>query len=91
MHTGFAVKLRAADFANARSRCVIASMTDALRNPVIGRTCQAMIHLYECALIGPLYELYAHIRVGELVGLTDAKIAMIAAGQKPADLIDKRR
>lgn len=35
------------------------------------------------------YELYAHIRVGELVGLTDAKIATIAAGQKPADLTEQ--
>lgn len=32
------------------------------------------------------YELYAHIRVGELVGLSDAKIATIVSGQKPHDL-----
>lgn len=32
------------------------------------------------------YELYAHIRVGELVGLSNAKIATMVAGQKPADL-----
>ena len=32
------------------------------------------------------YELYAHVRVADLVGLTDEKIATISAGQRPADL-----
>ena len=32
------------------------------------------------------YELYAHVRVADMVGLSDAKIATIAAGERPADL-----
>jgi len=32
------------------------------------------------------YELYAHVRVADLVGLSDEKIATIAAGQRPNDL-----
>lgn len=32
------------------------------------------------------YELYAHVLVGELRGLPDAKIGTIAAGQRPNDL-----
>ena len=32
------------------------------------------------------YELYAHERVAEGTGLSPAKIATIAAGQRPADL-----
>jgi len=32
------------------------------------------------------YELYAHVRVADLVGLSDSKIATIAAGQRPNDL-----
>ncbi len=34
------------------------------------------------------YELYAHERVAEGVGLSEAKIATIAAGQRPADLTE---
>ncbi len=32
------------------------------------------------------YELYAHVLVAELRGLSDAKIATIVAGQRPSDL-----
>ncbi|MDB5492174.1 MAG: hypothetical protein JWO78_2023 [Micavibrio sp.] len=32
------------------------------------------------------YELYAHVRVADLVGLSDEKIATISAGQRPQDL-----
>ena len=32
------------------------------------------------------YELYAHVRVGELRGLSDEKLATIVAGQRPGDL-----
>ena len=32
------------------------------------------------------YELYAHEQVGEAAGLSPAKVATIAAGQRPADL-----
>ncbi len=35
------------------------------------------------------YELYAHERVGAAVGLSDAKVATIAAGQRPADLTEE--
>lgn len=32
------------------------------------------------------YELYAHVRVADMVGLSDSKIATIAAGERPTDL-----
>ena len=32
------------------------------------------------------YELYAHVAIGEKVGLAEAKIATIVAGQRPVDL-----
>ena len=32
------------------------------------------------------YEIYAHVLVGELRGLSDEKISTIVAGQRPADL-----
>ncbi len=32
------------------------------------------------------YEIYAHMAVGELRGLSDEKISTIVAGQRPADL-----
>jgi 4-carboxymuconolactone decarboxylase len=32
------------------------------------------------------YEIYAHVRVAELGGLSDDKLATIVAGQRPADL-----
>lgn len=35
------------------------------------------------------YELYAHERVAEEAGLSAAKIAAVAAGQRPADLTDE--
>lgn len=35
------------------------------------------------------YELYAHERVGEAVGLSAEKVATIAAGQRPADLTEE--
>lgn len=38
------------------------------------------------ATFGSRYELYAHVLVAKGVGLTPAKIATIAAGQRPSDL-----
>ena len=35
------------------------------------------------------YELYAHERVADAAGLSSAKVAAIAAGQRPADLTDQ--
>lgn len=40
------------------------------------------------AAFGARYELYAHERVGEAAGLSPAKVATIAAGQRPPDLTD---
>ncbi len=37
------------------------------------------------------YELYAHERVGEAVGLSAEKVATIAAGQRPADLSEEEQ
>lgn len=41
------------------------------------------------AAFGSRYELYAHERVAEGVGLSREKIATIAAGQRPADLTEE--
>lgn len=35
------------------------------------------------------YELYAHERVARAAGLSDSKVAAVAAGQRPADLTDE--
>ena len=37
------------------------------------------------------YELYAHERVAGQAGLSDAKIAAVAAGQRPADLTEEEQ
>ena len=36
------------------------------------------------------YEIYAHERVGAMVGLTESKLATISAGQRPADSLGRR-
>ncbi len=43
------------------------------------------------AVFGSRYELYAHERVADGVGLTPEKIATIAAGQRPADLTEEEQ
>ncbi len=43
------------------------------------------------AAMNSRYELYAHERVGEAAGLSNEKIAAIAAGQRPADLTEKEQ
>ena len=41
------------------------------------------------AALNSRYELYAHERVADAAGLSSAKVATIAAGQRPADLTDQ--
>lgn len=41
------------------------------------------------ARLNSRYELYAHEHVAEQAGLSDAKIAAIAAGQRPSDLTEE--
>ncbi|MBE7216844.1 MAG: carboxymuconolactone decarboxylase family protein [Caulobacteraceae bacterium] len=41
------------------------------------------------AALNSRYELYAHERVADAAGLAPAKVAAIAAGQRPADLSDE--
>lgn len=43
------------------------------------------------AVFNSRYELYAHERVAEGVGLSEEKIATIAAGQRPADLTEEEQ
>ena len=43
------------------------------------------------AAFGSRYELYAHERVAKGTGLSAAKIASIAAGQRPSDLSDEEQ
>ena len=41
------------------------------------------------AALNSRYELYAHERVADAAGLSSAKVATIAAGERPADLTDQ--
>ena len=43
------------------------------------------------AAFGSRFELYAHERVAGQAGLSDAKIAAVAAGQRPADLTEEEQ
>ncbi len=43
------------------------------------------------AALNSRYELYAHERVADGIGLSNAKIAAIAAGQRPADLTEEEQ
>ena len=45
--------------------------------------------LRTAAAMNPRYELYAHEKVAAAAGLSPAKIAAIAAGQRPADLSEE--
>ncbi|MBV9077303.1 MAG: carboxymuconolactone decarboxylase family protein [Methylobacteriaceae bacterium] len=55
-------------------------------NPVLPKPVREVAILVTGARFKSRYELYAHIAVSEKVGLTDAKIGTIVAGQRPADL-----
>jgi hypothetical protein len=55
-------------------------------SPTLPRSVREVAILVTGAHFRSAYELYAHVLVAEARGLSDAKIATIVAGQRPADL-----
>lgn len=55
-------------------------------SPKLPRNVREVAILVTGAHFHSAYELYAHILVAELRGLSDGKIATIASGERPADL-----
>ncbi|MCW2317908.1 hypothetical protein M2322_003473 [Rhodoblastus acidophilus] len=56
--------------------------------PKLARPLREVAILATGAKFHSAYEIYAHVLVGEARGLSDAKIATIVAGQRPADLTE---
>jgi 4-carboxymuconolactone decarboxylase len=54
--------------------------------PVLPRNVREIAILVTGAHFKSAYELYAHVLVGEMRGLSDDKISTIVAGQRPVDL-----
>jgi alkylhydroperoxidase family enzyme len=54
--------------------------------PSLARNVREIAILVTGAHFKSAYELYAHVLVGEMRGLTDDKISTIVAGQRPVDL-----
>jgi alkylhydroperoxidase family enzyme len=55
-------------------------------NPSLPRAAREVAILVTGAHFNSAYEIYAHVLVGELRGLSDEKLATIVAGQRPNDL-----
>lgn len=55
-------------------------------NPSLPKTVREVAILVTGAHFHSAYEIYAHVLVGELRGLSDEKLATIVAGQRPSDL-----
>ena len=55
-------------------------------NPTLPKPVREVAILVTGAKFRAGYELYAHVLMAELRGLSDAKISTIVAGQRPADL-----
>jgi alkylhydroperoxidase family enzyme len=55
-------------------------------NPTLPRPIREVAILVVGARFRAAYEIYAHVVLGERVGLPDDKIATIVAGQRPSDL-----
>ena len=55
-------------------------------NPTLPRPIREVAILVVGARFRAAYEIYAHVLLGERVGLPDDKIATIIAGQRPGDL-----
>jgi hypothetical protein len=54
--------------------------------PILPKPVREIAILVTGAHFHSAYEIYAHVLVAELRGISDAKIATIVAGQRPADL-----
>jgi hypothetical protein len=55
-------------------------------NPILPRPIREVAILVVGARFRAAYEIYAHVLIGERLGLPDDKIATIIAGQRPANL-----
>ena len=55
-------------------------------NPILPRPIREVAILVVGARFRAAYEIYAHVLIGERLGLPDDKIATIIAGQRPASL-----
>ncbi|USI73557.1 carboxymuconolactone decarboxylase family protein [Sphingomonas morindae] len=62
-----------------------------LENSTLPRLAKEVAILVTGAAFNSRYELYAHERVAAQAGLSDAKIAAVAAGQRPADLTEEEQ
>jgi alkylhydroperoxidase family enzyme len=58
-------------------------------NPVLPKPIREIGILVTGAHFHSAYELYAHIQVAKLRGLSDAKVRTISSGNRPADLSDE--
>lgn len=59
-----------------------------IQHTVLPKPAHEVAILATGAAFNSRYELYAHEAVGEAAGLSPAKVAAIAAGQRPADLTE---
>lgn len=62
-----------------------------LENASLPKLAKEVAILVTGAALNARYELYAHERVATPAGLGDAKIATVAAGQRPADLTEEEQ
>lgn len=62
-----------------------------LQNSKLPKPAKEVAILVTGAAFNARYELYAHERVAAQAGLSDAKIAAVAAGQRPADLTEEEQ
>ena len=60
-----------------------------IENSTLPKAAHEVAILVTGARFDSRYELYAHERVAEAAGLSAAKIAAVAAGQRPADLTEE--
>ncbi len=62
-----------------------------IENAKLPKTVREVAILVTGAACNARYELYAHERVADAAGLSRAKVATIAAGQRPADLTEQEQ
>ena len=62
-----------------------------LENSALPKLAKEVAILVTGAAFDARFELYAHERVAKQAGLSDAKIAAVAAGQRPADLTEEEQ
>jgi 4-carboxymuconolactone decarboxylase len=70
----------------AISKALLAVTATEGKETALGKTVREVVILTVGAAWQAAYELYAHTLVGQSVGLAEATVHALAAGQKPADL-----